>query len=186
MWPIGPELDTSGICPGLQVLHGNNRIVDAFIPGRRIISLKWSPALEELRIYSPVYIPPQEFHHLRYFSYGGYAGRPLLRTLLPHLPRLEVLELIGLQCVEELVMLSEIPMLRVFILSNRSRTGWRALLSLREREAYFPQVFTACDILQHIDINIEALKYQRWFRDGSPNRPVFEVNEVLLPSWNIS
>ena len=30
---IGPDLNTSGICPGLQVLHGGQRTIDAFLPG---------------------------------------------------------------------------------------------------------------------------------------------------------
>jgi len=96
----GPELNTSGICPRLQVLHGDQRTIDAFLPGRSITSLKWSPRLKELRRDAPMYTPPQEFHHLRYFSYGGYFGRPLLSVVTPHLPALEVLELIGLYCVE--------------------------------------------------------------------------------------
>ena len=57
------------------------------------------------------------------------------------------------------------------------------LLSLEEREVYFPQVFALCESLQHIDINIEAQTYQRWFRDGSPS-DIFDVDEVLLPDWS--
>jgi len=82
-------------------------------------------------------------------------------------------------------MLPEIPGLRAFILSNPSPDDWQSPLSLEEREAYFPVIFTACKVLQHIDINIGVEKYQRWFRDGSPNG-LFDVDEVLLPSWNIS
>jgi hypothetical protein len=95
-----PELNTSDICPRLQVLHGDQGAMDAFLPGRTITSLKWSPDLEELRIDAPIYTPPQEFHHLRYFSFGGFCGRPPLSVVLGHLPVLEVLELIGLHFVE--------------------------------------------------------------------------------------
>jgi hypothetical protein len=98
-WTI-PTLNTSGICPVLQVLHGNQRAIDAFLPGRSITSLKWSAVLEELRIDAPRYSPPQEFHHLRYFSYGGYLGRPLINVVAPHLPVLEVFELVGLHLIE--------------------------------------------------------------------------------------
>jgi hypothetical protein len=35
----GPELNTSGISPGLQVLHGNQGTMNAFLPGRGITSL---------------------------------------------------------------------------------------------------------------------------------------------------
>jgi len=95
-----PELNTSGICPKLQVLHGDQITMDAFLPGRTITSLKWSPELEELRIDAPIYTPPQEFRHLRYFSFGGFCGRPLLSVVLCHLPVLEVLELVGLHFIE--------------------------------------------------------------------------------------
>jgi hypothetical protein len=83
-------------------------------------------------------------------------------------------------------MLSEIPKLRVFVLSNPSPDDQQSVLSLEEREAYFPQIFTMCKVLQHIDINIRPETYQRWFRDGSPTGLLFGVDEVLLPSWNIS
>ena len=95
-----PGLNTSGTCPELQVLHGDQRVIDAFLPGRRITSLKWSAGLEELRIGAPIYTPPQEFHHLRYLSFGGFFGRPLLSVIVPHLPVLEVLELVGLHFAE--------------------------------------------------------------------------------------
>jgi hypothetical protein len=97
---IGPELNTSGICPGLQTLHGDRRTIDAFLSGRSITSLKWCPHEEELRRDAPIYTPPQEFHHLRYLSFGGYLGRPSLSAVTEDLPALEVLELIGLYCVE--------------------------------------------------------------------------------------
>jgi phosphoribosylformylglycinamidine (FGAM) synthase-like amidotransferase family enzyme len=48
-WIVGPELNTLGICSGLQVLHGNKGLIDAFLPGQRITSLKWSPNVRELR-----------------------------------------------------------------------------------------------------------------------------------------
>lgn len=96
-WIVSPELNTWDICPGLQVLHGNQGLLDAFLAGRRIISLKWSPNIRELhyRLFkNPKY--PQEFHYLRYFSYGGLLGRAPLSVIVSHLRVLEVLELIGL------------------------------------------------------------------------------------------
>ena len=99
MWTIA-TLDTSGICPELRVLHGSQRAIDAFLPGRSITSLKWLAVLKELRIDAPKYSPPQEFHLLRYFSYGGYLGRPLIDVVTPHLPVLEVFELVGLYLIE--------------------------------------------------------------------------------------
>jgi len=53
-WIIS-TLNTSGICPGLQVLQGNQRAIDAFLSGRSITSLKWSAVLEGLRIDAPKY-----------------------------------------------------------------------------------------------------------------------------------
>ncbi|KIM34724.1 hypothetical protein M413DRAFT_33072 [Hebeloma cylindrosporum] len=133
-----------------------------------------------------MYIPPQEFRRLRYLSYGGYFGRPLLNVILPHLPVLDVLELVDLHLIEELGWLAEIPMLRVFILSNSSYRDRGSVLSLEEREAYFPQLFESCTNLQHIDINTEGRAYQRWFRDGSAPSDIPDVDDVLLPEWHIS
>ena len=48
-WIVDPKLNTLGICPGLQVLHGNQGLLEAFLPERRIISLKWLPNVQELR-----------------------------------------------------------------------------------------------------------------------------------------
>jgi len=100
-WMAGPELNTLGICPGLQVLHGNQGLLNAFLPGRRITSLMWSPAFQESHsglFKNPKY--PQEFHCIRYFSYGGFLGRAPLSVVLSHLRVLEVLELIALLYIE--------------------------------------------------------------------------------------
>lgn len=94
-----PELITSGICPGLQVLHGNQGAINAFLPGRSITSLKWSPDQMESSD-GPINHLSQEFHHIRFFSFGGYFGRPPLSFIIPQLPLLEVLELIGLHSFE--------------------------------------------------------------------------------------
>jgi hypothetical protein len=118
-WWIGLHSNTSGICPGLQVLHGDQKLIDAFLPGRRITSLKWSADLEELRRDAPLYTPPQEFHHLRYLSFGGYFGRPLLNVVLFHLPVLEVLELGGLHIVE---VCSNFSPLFVFLINHTPRS----------------------------------------------------------------
>jgi len=83
-------------------------------------------------------------------------------------------------------MLSEIPGLGVLILSTPSYCDWRMLL--HEEREYFPQIFATCKCLQYIDISIDpvARTYQRWFRDGSAPRDIVELDEVLLPCWNIS
>ena len=199
------ELNPSGICPGLQVLHGDQQSIDAFFPGRHISSLRWSADLEELRIGRPIYTPPQEFDYLRYLSLGGFGGRPLLSVVCRCVPVLEVLELVGLYavevcliaffvvicaahrlCAQELGWLQEIPMLRIFILSNPY--SCTPPLSLEERKEYFPQIFELCNNLQYIDIDIktEERHYQRWLRDGSPPSEISDDNEVLIPEWNIS
>jgi len=77
-------------------------------------------------------------------------------------------------------------MLRVFILSNTPPYSGEALLSLEEREEFFPHIFELCNNLQYIDINTEARQYQRWLRDGSPPSDISDNDEVLIPEWNIS
>ena len=99
---------------------------------------------------------------------------------------LEVFELVGLHLLEvclkfsllfvplinhaqEIGWISEIPMLRVFILPDPPpRDQWGRLLSLEECETEFPPLFGLCKNFQRIDINIEERIYQRWLRDGSP------------------
>jgi hypothetical protein len=93
----GPELNTSGISPGLQVLHGNRGTMNAFFPRRGITSLKWSPDREESPLLNgSIHHLSQEFHHIQFFSFGGPFGRPWLNIVIPHFRALEVLELIGL------------------------------------------------------------------------------------------
>jgi hypothetical protein len=95
----GPELNTSGVCPRLQVLHGNRGMMNAFLPVRGITSLKWSPDQEESPFNRPIDHLSQEFHRIRFFSFGGHFGRPWL-LVIPQLRALEVLELIGLNFLE--------------------------------------------------------------------------------------
>ena len=92
----GPELNTSGVCLGLQVLHGNRGTMNRFLPGRSITSLKWSPDQNESLLNSSIDHLSQEFHRIRFFSFGGQWGRPWLSLVIPHLRALEVFELIGL------------------------------------------------------------------------------------------
>ena len=91
-----PDLDTSGICPRLQVLQGDRNTINAFLPGRRITSLKWTPDEEELLNDSIDHLS-EEFQHIRFFSFGGYSGRPRLHLLIHHLRAVEVLEFFGLE-----------------------------------------------------------------------------------------
>jgi hypothetical protein len=117
---------------------------------------------------------------------------------------LEVFELVGLHLIEvclkfsllfvplinhtprKLGWISEIPMLRVFILSSPSPCDWESLLPLEEYETDFSSLFELCKNLQRIDINIEERIYQRWLRDGSPPSYISNFYEVLLPDWDIS
>jgi len=85
---------------------------------------------------------------------------------------------------QELQLLSEIPRLRVLILSYHTHISWGSPLSLRSREEYFPTLFTRCKALEYIDVRRTPI-YRRWFRDGRPHRDI-SVEEVFLPDWNIS
>jgi len=93
----GSELNTSGISPGLQVLHGNRGTMNAFFPRRGVTSLKWSPDREESPLLNDsIHHFSQEFHLIQFFSFGGPFGRPWLNIVIPHFRALEILELIGL------------------------------------------------------------------------------------------
>ena len=197
------ELNTSSICPGLQALHGNRNTITAFLPGRHITSLKWSPDEKESLLNRPIDHLPQECGHIRFFSFGGLWGRPRFDLVMLHFRALEVLRLIGLYshevclkklslqlcfsltvpCSQDLQSLSEIPRLRIFILSKspRSVQNWRGPVSLKSRIDFFPQLFATCNALQRIDINTHARMYQRWFRDAHPRRYIY-ISEVYVLS----
>jgi len=92
-----PALDTSGICPGLQVLHGDRNTMNAFLPGRHVVSLKWTPNRDELAFDTSMDHLSEEFNHIRFFTFGGFWGRPRLDFVIRHLRAVEVLELVGLK-----------------------------------------------------------------------------------------
>jgi len=97
---IPPELDTSRICPRLQVLHGDRNTINAFLPGHRITSLKWTPNKEEVGLDDgSIDHLAEEFHHIRFFSLGGAFSGPRLDLVIPHLRAVEVLELVGLETI---------------------------------------------------------------------------------------
>jgi len=89
------ELDTSGICPRLQVLHGDLFTINAFLPGRRVTSLKWTPSIDELPLHDSIDHLSEEFQQIRFFSFGGAGGRPRLDLVIRHLRAVEVLEIVG-------------------------------------------------------------------------------------------
>ena len=89
-----PELDTSGICPRLQVLHGDLNTISAFLPGRRVTSLKWTPNIEEQPFNDSIDHLSEEFHHIRFFAFGGPRGRSRLDFVIRHLRAVEVLEVV--------------------------------------------------------------------------------------------
>jgi hypothetical protein len=79
-------------CPRLEILHGDRRAMEAFLPDRRIVSLKWIAGPNE-RFVS---ITPlsQSFKEIRFLSLGELLyRRPSLNLLCFHLQSLEVLQL---------------------------------------------------------------------------------------------
>jgi len=92
-----PDLNISRICPRLQVLHGDQNTINAFLPGCPVTSLKWTPNKEELLLNDSIDHLSEEFHHIRFFSFGGFWGRPRLDLVIRHLWEVEVLELVGIQ-----------------------------------------------------------------------------------------
>ena len=119
----GPDLGISGICPRLQVLHGDQYTINAFLPGRRITSLKWTPNEEELLLNDPVDHLSEEFHYIRFFSFGGLRGRSRLDLVIPHLRAVEVLE-IGLESLAGPVCLNHLHLRRMYtFLINHTGTS---------------------------------------------------------------
>ena len=205
------ELDTSGICPRLQVLHGDLFTINAFLPGRRVTSLKWTPSIDELPLHDSIDHLSEEFQHIRFFSFGGAGAHPWLNLVICHLRAVEVLEIVGfgslavqvfeqffsatmytfsltIPWVQELQLVSKIPRLRILILSNRPGhlEDFESYQSCKE---YFPRLFASCSALQHIHVGVkhELPLYRSWSRHHFPPRNnKFEVKEVLLPEWNIS
>ena len=81
--------------PRLETLRGNRCVMDAFLPGRRIVSLKWMSDHwnEHFDSIAPL---SQSLKEINFLSLGGSFGiRPSLVLLCPHLRSLEVLELIA-------------------------------------------------------------------------------------------
>ena len=95
--------------------------------------------------------------------------------------------------IQELQLISEIPTLRILILTNQPSRGLRIFKSQQSCEEYFPQLFASCSALQHIHVGINIDSpvplYDRWSRGLSwaqCRNDIIEVKEVLLPEWNIS
>ena len=105
-----PGSHTSGICPRLQVLHGDQNTINAFLPGRHVSSLKWAPHPDELLLNNSIDHLSEEFHHIRFFSFGGFWGRPPLDLVIHHLRAVEVLELVGLKSLAVPVCLKKISL----------------------------------------------------------------------------
>jgi hypothetical protein len=91
--PIPPS-----ICPTLEILHGDQVAMKAFLPERRIASLAltWMPNPNEPFDNCNFAILSQSLKELKFLSWGGFCDRPSLNILCPHLQSLEVLELVGL------------------------------------------------------------------------------------------
>jgi len=104
-----PDLDTSGICPRLQLLHGDRSTMNAFLPGRHVTSIKWTPSNGELLNDSVDHLS-REFNHIRFFSVGGWWGHHRLNILIPHLGAVEVFELGGLRSLSVPVCFKKFPL----------------------------------------------------------------------------
>ena len=119
-----PALDTSGVCPGLQVLHGDRNTINAFLPGRRVTSLKWTPNRDEVLLNHSIDHLSEEFHYIRFFTFGGFWGRPRLDLVIRHLRAVEVLELVGLETLAVSVCLNFF-FLRLCTLSHEPYHAYR-------------------------------------------------------------
>ena len=118
-----PELDTSGICPGLQVLDGDLSTINAFLPGRRVTSLIWTPNKEERLLNDSIDHLSEKFQHIRFFSFGGTWGRPRFDRVIGHLRAIEVLELVGLESLAVPVCLRKFLCDNVHFLINHPGTS---------------------------------------------------------------
>jgi len=90
--PIPPST-----CPILEILHGDQGAMKAFLPERRITSLAltWMSNPNEPFDNFNFASLSQSLKEVKVLSWGGFSGRPSLDLLCPHLQSLEVLELVG-------------------------------------------------------------------------------------------
>ena len=90
--PIPPST-----CLNLEILHGDQGAMKAFLPERRIASLAltWMSNLNEPFDNSNFVSLSRPLREVRFLSWGGFCDRPPLDLLCIHLKSLEVLELVG-------------------------------------------------------------------------------------------
>ena len=91
--PIPPST-----CSTLEILHGDQGAMKAFLPERRIASLAltWMPNPHKPFDNCNFASLSQSLKEVKFLSWGGFCDRPSLDLLCPHLQSLEVLELVGL------------------------------------------------------------------------------------------
>ena len=91
--PIPPST-----CPTLEILHGDQGAMKAFLPERRIASLAltWMPDPNDPFDNSNFASLSRPLKEVRFLSWGGFSGRPSLDLLCLHLQSLEVLEVVGI------------------------------------------------------------------------------------------
>ncbi|KIM47294.1 hypothetical protein M413DRAFT_23514 [Hebeloma cylindrosporum] len=175
-------------CPTLEILHGDQGAMKAFLPERRIASLAltWMPSLDEPFDNTNFDSLSRSLKEVKFLSWGGFCDRPSLDLLCLHLENLEVLELVGLHDLTELLFLSELPSLKVLIISEMWQS-WRSPMDMAGRGEYFPKLFSICKSLERIELYVKPQTYQRWIHDGTRVRsmPPHHVSEAILPGWNI-
>ena len=90
--PIPPST-----CPTLEILHGDQGAMKAFLPERRIASLAltWMSNPNEPFDNSNFASLSRSLREVKFLSWGGFCCRPSLDLLCLHLQSLEVLELVG-------------------------------------------------------------------------------------------
>ena len=90
--PIPPST-----CPTLEILHGDQGAMNAFLPERRITSLAltWMPDPNAPFDKTNFTSLSRSLKEVKFLSWGGFCNRPSLDLLCLHLQNLEVLELVG-------------------------------------------------------------------------------------------
>lgn len=93
----------STLCRNLKLLAGDRYTIERILPGREdsITKLTWVPARDEYWHNSNLDIVTSGLSNIQVLSLGGYHPRPHLGILVPYLPSLRILRLIGFANVRQ-------------------------------------------------------------------------------------
>ncbi|KAF5325526.1 hypothetical protein D9619_009532 [Psilocybe cf. subviscida] len=182
---------SADILPRLRSLSAPYPLTEILLPGRDITSLQWSTPLDNPATpYQSSLVLGFPFHpgtlskelgRIRYLSYDPIDTTvpvgPDIRRIAPHLTRLICLETCR-DIIKHVEALSQIPHLEILVLNadgSRSRMPKRRDMT---------KVATACESLEHIDIEDNHGKLLRFYYDYSSKTHLFDtIDESQWYAW---